>query len=285
VSRAPGAPIVRTATRIWRHPANRGQRARRLAMWVGWQAWERVVRRPWTVSMPPGLSVELAPHDPVTSGVLYCGLPDWEEMRFVLDYLRPGDVMVDVGANVGLYSLLAASVDGVQVVAFEPDHAARTMAMANAARNRLTARIDVRSEAIGSTSARRAFSIGLGPENRLLPDDSAVQGSTGVRTVDCVALDDVVSGAVALLKIDVEGQEPAVLEGADGLLRRHRPVVIVEANAPVDLTERLTSLGYRWITYDPSTRATAVSAGPPLIRSNGIAVCDFSTLQERLPGP
>lgn len=250
-------------------------------MWVVWQAWERVVGRSWTVTMPPGLALELAPHDPVTSGVLYCGLPDWPEMSFVRDYLRAGDVMVDVGANVGLYSLLAASVDGVHVLAFEPDDGARRTAGANATRNGLGGRIDIRPQAAGATAGTTSFTVGLGPENRVLGHSS---DGLSHRPVEVVALDDVVPGPVALVKVDVEGQEPAVLDGAAGLLRRERPVLILEANDPEALMARISPLGYQWVTYDPVTRR-AVPASPPVRATNGIAAADLTALQERLaPG-
>ena len=54
------------------------------------------------------------------TGNLYCGLHDFSEMGFLLHCLRPGDVFVDVGANVGLYSIYAAKKKNLQVIAFEP---------------------------------------------------------------------------------------------------------------------------------------------------------------------
>ena len=58
----------------------------------------------------------------------------------------------------------------------------------------------------------------------------------------------------------MEGHEAAVLDGAAGLLRRHRPVLILEANDPAALTERIAPLGYRWVDYDPVSRR-AVAGG------------------------
>lgn len=251
-------------------------------MWVGWQLWERTVRRPWTITMPPGLALHLAPHDPVTSGVLYCGLPDWQEMRLVLDYLRAGDVMLDVGANVGLYSLLAASIDGVRVKAFEPDDGARRVAERNVARNGLSDLVELSPLAVGAAPGSSAFSTGRGPMNRLVPEGTA---GGQLRTVDLVTLDDVATDRVALVKIDVEGDEAGVLDGAEQMLRRDRPVVIVEANDPPALTERLSALGYRWATYDPAGRRVTVAAGPPAKGANGIAVADFEAMQDRLSSP
>jgi FkbM family methyltransferase len=177
--------------------------------------------------------------------------------------------------------LLAASVDGVRVTAFEPDDAARRRAEANIERNGFRAAVEIRAEAVGSAAATSSFSIGLGPENRLVRDGAASNG-TRLRTVDIVALDEVVDGPVAVLKIDVEGEELAVLDGAERVLARDHPVVIVEANAPEALTERLASLGYRWVTYDPDTRRVADSPAPPAIGTNGIAVADMAALLDRL---
>jgi hypothetical protein len=59
----------------------------------------------------------------------------------------------------------------------------------------------------------------------------------------------------------------------------------VEANDPPALTERLTSLGYRWAAYDPAGRQVTVADGPPAKGANGIAVADFEALQDRLSSP
>jgi len=275
-------PAVRTVRRIWDHPGNRGRRVRRLGLWVGWQVWQRTVRRPWVVELRPGLAVTLHAHDPVTSGVLYCGLPDWPEMPFVLDYLSPGDVAVDVGANVGLYSVLAASVGDVSVIAFEPDAAARGRATANLARNDLARRVEVREQAVAEQSGRASFSVERGPCNRILT--SADRAHVG-QAVEVVTLDEAVTGSVALLKVDVEGGELAVLRGADRLLRARRPALILEANDPIGLTDHLAALGYRWVTYDPGTRRLSTIPAPPAAGQNGIALADLEEAQRRVRAP
>jgi FkbM family methyltransferase len=243
-----------------------------------------VVRRPWHITMPPGVSIELAPHDMVASGVLYCGLPDWPEMPFVLDFLKPGDSVIDVGANVGLYSLLAASVEGVTVVGFEPDTTSRQRATANAARNGFAARMTVRPEAVGGTHREAPFTKGLGPMNRLADADAAAgpgQRLRDLRTVEVVTLDDLGGSEVSLIKVDVEGTELAVLQGAEKLLREARPALILEANDPTGLTEYLEPLGYRWVTYDPMNKVLALSQAPSP-RKNGILVADLGAAAARL---
>lgn len=269
----------RTAQRIWRHPGNRGRRFRRLGAWLGWQIWERAVRRPWMVTMPPDIHLKLAPHDPVTSAVLYCGVPDWAEMRFVRDYLRDGDVMVDVGANVGLYALLGARTGDIRVIAFEPNDIARARAVENAARNGLSQRVQFRPQAVGGVPGRSSFTAAQGPLNHLVK--SPVTEAQPVHPVDVVTLDDVVDGPVALIKVDVEGDELGVLRGAEGLLRTFGPALVVEANDPPALTAWLEAFGYQWVSYAPEGRRVGAVPSPG-VGENGIAVTDLAATTARL---
>lgn len=271
-----------TARRIWRHPHNRHRRGRRLAAWLAWQAWERTVRRPWTVTLDGGATLELVPHDPVTAEVLYCGLPDWAEMSFIRRYLRPGDRFVDVGANVGLYTLVAAGVEGVGVVAFEPDPATRARAAANVARNRLAERVELRAEAVGAAPGHSLLTTGHGPMNRLVAGPTPA--TTATTDVTVTTLDAALDGGAALVKVDVEGAEAAVLDGAARLLAGHRPALVLEANDPGALTARLGPLGYRWVRYDPASHLLTPT-GPPPPGTNGIAVADLPRAAARLGRP
>src|SRR5207253_10176338 len=98
----------------------RRHRARAIARFFAWQIWERTIRRPWNVQLTPDRVVRCYPHSAGASNVIYFRLMEWREMPFVLDYLRPGDVFIDVGANIGVYSLLASTIPDVEIVAFEP---------------------------------------------------------------------------------------------------------------------------------------------------------------------
>ena len=100
--------VVATPVRIFRHPANRDRRGRALALYFAWQLWQRAVRRPWTIRLGSTRRLRLHPHSVVAAFVLYYRVHDYEELSFVRAYLRPGDTFVDVGANVGVYSLWAS---------------------------------------------------------------------------------------------------------------------------------------------------------------------------------
>ena len=54
------------------------------------------------------------------TGNIYTGLHEFEDMMFLLHLLRPGDIFVDAGANIGSYTVLASAVVGAKSISFEP---------------------------------------------------------------------------------------------------------------------------------------------------------------------
>jgi FkbM family methyltransferase len=247
-----GPAIVRRMVgSIWTHPENSGRRGRALGKYLAWQIWERTVRRPWTVKLRDGIRIRCYPHSPISSAVIYFGLADHPEMRFLLDYLRPGDTFVDVGANVGVYSLLACAVPGVEVLAFEPSAATFDKARENVRLNGLEDRVKLVREAVGSAESQALLTVGLDAMNALVEGGSP---DSEVEAVPVTTLDSRVPDGVALVKIDVEGWETEVLSGASGLLTRQRPALIVEVNDVDGLEEIRRRFGYECVAYRPETR-------------------------------
>lgn len=173
--------------------------------------------------------------------------------------LRRGDTFVDVGANVGFFSLLAARLVGPtgRVVAIEALGPAADVIEANAARNGLS--VEVLRLAVGDG---RADTIGLWTTRH--PGGAATEAGdrppdvTGRVDVPASSLDQLlVGGRLApptLVKIDVEGAELAVLAGARQLLREGRPTLLIELDGPTPevvaakratLDERLAAVRYR----------------------------------------
>lgn len=296
--------FIDTPRRIWSHPCTRDQRVRRLGRWLAWQGWQRVVRRPWTVTLHGPVRVVCHPHDMVASLALYHGLYDLEEMSFLLAWLRPGDTFVDVGANIGPYSLLAASVDGVRVVAFEPGDEARRRAAANVALNGMGDRVVLSPAAVSDRDGRARLTASHLPTDRLVADADAdtdapgphdvavavaVVDGTPTREVETVRLDSYAAreglARVALVKVDVEGHELDVLAGAAGVVARDRPALVVEVNEPAALAAWIAEAGYVPVRYDRERR-TLVAADPPTRPGgNVVLVPDLAAAQARLHGP
>ena len=146
------------------------------------------------------------------TGNIYCGLHEYEEMGLVLHVLRRGDVFVDVGANAGSYSVLAAGACGAHVVAFEPIGRAYAALCRNIARNGVGERVEARQEGVGSASGPLLFTTDLDTCNHVV---RAPLADGGTISVGCTTLDAALAGrGPRLIKIDVEGFEIEVLEGA-----------------------------------------------------------------------
>jgi FkbM family methyltransferase len=143
-----------------------------------------------------------------------------DEMRRLL---KPGDLVIDAGANVGNHTLYLAALAGCRVEAFEPNPSLAAAIRASATLNGLDARIRVHQLGLGAHPGRRRFDAerpeNLGARKLILDGDE----------VEIVALDSIEFDApVKALKIDVEGMEIDVLCGAAKLVARDRPVIYVE---------------------------------------------------------
>jgi FkbM family methyltransferase len=232
----PVAIIGATVAYIIRHPSNRGRRIHVLAQSVTAWIWWRLTRKP-VLARLGNSSVALVQAQPLSVGdseVLYGNPPDYRETSLLRRVLRPGDLFVDIGANAGVYSLLAAEL-GADVLALEPGSAARQLLERNIRVNGYDGRITVHPVAAGNDRRSSFLTTGTSVLNRVV--DSATEAMdpkrvsetppiarpTGVEAIEIVPLDDILSDRhAAVVKIDVEGFEREVLEGAVRMLSEHR---------------------------------------------------------------
>ena len=237
---------------------------------------ERVLRRPFVLRDRRGLQYILYPGENAQAYLASRGNYEVAETLFCERALRSGDVAVDVGANIGLYTLLFSRLVGPAgcVHAFEPapDNARRLRVnlLLNEAEN-----VELRESAVfsrGGTVTLNLFDPRLGPWHSLgrpeLPDPFE-RGKTitpiDAIEVEAVTLDEYASVArldrITLLKIDVEGAEPDVLSGAAELLQRRAieailfevslPQSAVLGHDPTEPFELLARFGYETRRIEP----------------------------------
>lgn len=176
--------------------------------------------------------------DDLVQRQIYFGLYEPEIAREIARRLAPGDVFIDVGANVGYFSLLAAERvgGGGQVHAFEPVPANCAMLREFAAMNRLGNIVARQVAVFDGTRASVPFHIpvGVGSSGWGAIATGGADGA-GIAQVASTSLDEYVQtqdlARVRLVKIDAEGVEAAILAGARALLARaDAPDVIAEVN-------------------------------------------------------
>jgi len=148
----------------------------------------------------------------------------------------PGEVVLDVGANVGLFTLRQA-LHGAHVYAFEPDPDAFSRLQRNVAANRTPGRVDLFHRALGERPGRATLARSHGTVlTRVLPD---ARGEVDVVTLDQV-VGDLGLPAIDLLKLDVEGDEANILRGGARALAVTRRVVM-EYHGP-ELLDQATAV-------------------------------------------
>jgi FkbM family methyltransferase len=235
--RARKSPLNR-ATRIfqkiWSHPANRGGRAAAIARAVGWQLQKRLLGRPLETRVFNNVRFICHPDSAFASDVMYFGsYYEWDELHFAERYLRPGDHFVDIGANVGIYTLLAASIVGpkgsVQAVEAFPLTANR---LEENVRANAFANVTVHRLAAADRDGEVSFISDADTSNRIKTDSKKDAGWSTV-TVPCSRVDRFLPNdrRYAMAKMDVEGAEPMVLRGATELLQgQNPPVWLLEVN-------------------------------------------------------
>lgn len=145
-----------------------------------------------------------------------------EDIRY---RVLPGQLALDIGANIGNHTLFLAKICGLKVVAFEPLPHLHEILTHNIELNELADRVTARNVAVGAETGRGRM-VSPDPNNlgqsRLQRQE---QGTTEVLALDSLSFDQPVS----LLKIDVEGMELDVLRGAEQLIGRDLPLIYIEA--------------------------------------------------------
>jgi FkbM family methyltransferase len=177
--------------------------------------------------------------------------PEWDRLG---EWLRPGDTALDVGANVGHYACRMSQLVGAggRVIAFEPVPATFAALAANS-KHFPFANLTLLNAAVGETGGTVGMSVPGGADGSYLARvDPDAELKCLMVSVDVLAL----PGPVRLVKIDAEGYEPKVLAGMVELLRRDRPVVILERNAEAERT--LAGMGYD-VTRSPGKTPNVVA--------------------------
>lgn len=199
-------------TFIWTHPANDGARVRALLRATRFQVRARVLRQRTMARLGDRSYVWVGLHRSAASKIVYGNPPDHPEMLVWRQALRPGDLFVDVGANIGSYAIWAAEL-GAESIALEPADDTFALLSENVALNGY--RIETIQAAAGPSCGTVRFTSGRDTVNRMDPEGSV---ETAMVTIDSVVEDRTVAG----MKIDVEGFEIEVLQGCKRALAERR---------------------------------------------------------------
>jgi FkbM family methyltransferase len=202
--------------------------------WRGGAAERAGLFREAALHFAPGVRMDLVPGDELHGCIAFTGIYEPELSRRIARHAREGGLMVDVGANYGYFSLLwAAGAPENRVVAFEASPRNLPGLRRNVELNGLAGRIRVEPRAAGREEGLLDFDPG--PPEQTGWGGVTRAGGEGMVRVECVRLDGALADVerIDVLKIDVEGADAWVIEGAAELLRSRRVRhVYFELNKP-----------------------------------------------------
>jgi FkbM family methyltransferase len=270
---------------LLRHPLLRGRPWVGFGRFLWWQALSRFRPGRHRYAWIGGAKLWLQRGWGGLTGNYYAGLHEFEDMAFLLHLLRPDDRFVDVGANMGSYTVLARGVCRACTVSYEPVPATFRRLQDNLSLNQaLDERSRLVNAAVGSAPGTLRMSEGQDAMNHV-----ARPAEAAALEVPVVTLDQDLFASPLLLKVDVEGYETEVLRGA----RRHLAnpalrALIVELNGlgqryghdEQALHAELLAAGFQPFRYDPFARRLSPLATPGA--HNTLYCRDLAFIQARL---
>lgn len=202
------------------------------------------------------------------TGNIYVGLHEFVEMSFALHLLRAEDLFLDLGANVGVYTVLASGVAGARTVACEPVPATFERLDRNVRVNGIENLVTLRRTAVGTSEGVLTFTADQDARNRVAPSDyHGAVVNVPVTTVDLLLQGVAPAGGLMVWKADLEGYEAEMLHGATGTMQTRPPdAILIEGNS-ASVRSTLQFNRFVPVEYQPFTRVLA-DADPTVARPN-----------------
>ena len=281
--------LLNTFRFLTRHPLTADHPWQALGRFIRWQLGSRLVTGPVAVNFVDHARLLVRPGMAGATGNIYAGLHEFEDMAFLLHLLRPDDLFVDVGANVGSYTVLAGGVMGARCLSIEPIPDTFQSLSDNIRLNGLEARVQAMNLGVGREPGVLNFSTALDCMNHVVdPSEHDVPTMpVEVRTLDSLLGD----RQPTLIKIDVEGYEVEVLEGASKALENPGLLALIVEIADAskryghqmnDTLSMLERAGFRQYRYRPFDRQLDSLPGSPNPGGNSLWIRDETIVGERL---
>lgn len=282
--------LLTTLRFVANHPLNAGRKFDALGRFTRWQISARLL--PGSAVAVPFVNhsrLLITPGMTGATGNIYTGLHEFEDMGFLLHVLRKDDLFVDIGANVGSYTVLAGAAIGARCLSVEPLPATYDHLLDNIYLNRIQDRVTALNIGLGREEGTLRFSSGLDTMNHVLAEDESGLPATEVpvRRLDAIIGD----AEPAVLKIDVEGFETEVILGAEATLARPSLLaVIMELNGSgqrygydeAAIHQTMLGHGFQTFSYRPFTRELVALDSTNAASGNTLYLKNVEQVAERV---
>jgi len=283
--------LLSTIKFITNHPLNRDRKLSSISRFAKWQIGSRLVPGAIVYDWINGSKFLVKTGETGLTGNIYTGLHEFPDMGFLLHVLRGEDLFIDVGANVGSYTILACSAVGARGIAFEPVPSTYKRLVENMRLNHLDEKVKCVNKGVGAQEGSIAFTSDSDTTNHALASGEQCEN---IVNVEVITLDTVLNDeSPSLAKIDVEGYETPVLEGAQETLKKKTlHSVIMELNGSGNrygydesqILELMFDYGFKTYSYNPLDRTLINLEGKNLNSGNTLFIRNKHLVEERLRG-
>jgi FkbM family methyltransferase len=277
--------IISIIKGIIKHPLNKKNKLAAITRFIQWQLRSRITRKPMMYQFTEKSKLIIKSGMAGATGNLYCGLHEFEDMSFLLHFLREEDLFIDIGANIGSYTLLASGQVGCTAIAIEPVPSTYTLLENNITLNNLQTNVTTMNIALGGEDGTISFTSALDTTNHVATKNEKDTIQVPMSRLDAITLNKMPT----LLKIDVEGFETEVIKGSKETLQKETlKAIIIELNGSgdrygyneVDIHNIFLSLGYKPFLYSPFERT--LKEVNNFGRHNTIYIKDYNFVLKRI---
>lgn len=282
---------IQACLSIANHPGNKKEKIRSVIRYIKWQISARLTRLTMILPWVEDAKLFMSLGEAMVTHNYYTGLYEYDDMVFLMRYLKSTDTLVDIGANSGVFSVLAAKVKKASVLAFEPVPRTFERLISNIQLNALSDTVICINKGLSSSSGELSFTTAHDATNHVCSNQEEVDGFVKVlvSTLD----DEIEHYAInpTVLKIDVEGYEYFVLEGASKVLSAESlNVILIELNdsgtryghSDLAIANKLTSFGFKPYDYSADNQTLTPTSGYKSIRQNTLFIRDLELVKKKI---
>jgi FkbM family methyltransferase len=281
--------LISSLSFIINHPLNKQRKFESVIDFTKWQISSRLVPFPIIYNWINNSKVIIYPGETGLTGNLYCGLHEFLDMAYILHVIYPDNLFVDIGANVGSYTILACQVKGAKGFCFEPVPTTYQRLIDNLRINNLGEQVQSFNIGLSSKEGELYFTSDKNCMNHIVLQGEETNNTIKVKVN---SLDTVLENELpSVIKIDVEGFETLVLDGAVKTLSKPSlHSVLMELGgigseygfdeAEIPLT--MKSYGFLPYSYDPFNRYIFPLEGKNSTSGNTLFIRDANIVQKKL---
>lgn len=282
---------IHTCKLIAGHPGNKGQALKSILRYAKWQISARLTGLTSVIRWIDDSNLFMSLGEPMVTHNYYTGLYEYDDMAFLLRYLDVTDTLVDIGANAGVFSILAAKVKKATVVAYEPVPQTYERLLRNVQLNGLSNYVICVNKGLSGSSGELCFTTTSDATNHVCNDQEKLSEfvKVSVSTLD----DEMESQSVVptVLKIDVEGYEHFVIDGASRiLLNKSTNIILIELNnsglrygySDQEIANKIASFGFKSYDYCARTKNLRPTSSYKSDRQNTLFIRNIDSVNCRI---